>query len=253
MLNEFRADEIARAIDTGEVECAIVTFGSCESHGPHLPLGPDLFVPEEIARRVARRVGNAVVVPGLPFGTSLHYDAYPLSVTLRYETMVEVAADILDSLVRHGLDRIIILNGHDGNIPALEIAARRVKDRHRQATLVYIPSWWDITAAKMPDDMGDWSGLGHGGEGETSITMAVTPELVRPDLAVRQMPDDVIALGDFATVIWDIEELTATGATGDPTTASAEKGERMLAVVEDYLVELIGELGRLGWKYDRRR
>ncbi len=252
-LNEFTGKEMREAIERGSITCAIAVFGSCENHGDHLPLGPDLFVPTEMARRVAAKVEGVVIAPGLPFGASIHYNAYPMTINLRYETMIAVAEDVLESLVASGIDRILVLNGHDGNIPALEIAARNVKDRHRDATIVYVPSWWDITAAKIPEVLGDWSGLGHGGEGETSVTMAVHPDLVHPEDALRQMPDDVIRLGEFSTVIWDIAELTATGATGDPTEATAEKGEQMIQVVVDHLVELIESLQASEWEYDRRK
>ena len=252
-LNEFSSSELERMIGAGEIESAIAIFGSCESHGPHLPLGPDLFVPTEIARRAALRLGRTVVVPGLPFGTSLHYNRFPLSATLRFETTIAVAEDIFTSLIENVIRRIVILNGHAGNIPALEIAARKVKDRFPDATLVYLPAWWNITGARMADDFEVWNGLGHGGEGETSIMMAVRPDLVDLTRAKSQVPHDVIALSDFATVVWDIGEITATGATGDPTKASQEKGEKMLRCVEDYLVGLIEELERRGWRYDLKK
>ncbi|HOO87986.1 MAG TPA: creatininase family protein [Synergistales bacterium] len=252
-LNEFSSSELERMISAGEIDSAITIFGSCESHGPHLPLGPDLFVPTEIARRAALRLARTVVVPGVPFGTSLHYNRFPLSVTLRFETTIAVAEDIFTSLIENGIRRIVILNGHDGNIPALEIAARKVKDRFPDATLVYLPAWWNITGAKMADDFEVWNGLGHGGEGETSIMMAARPDLVDLTQAKSQVPHDVIALSDFATVIWDIAEITSTGATGDSTKATQEKGEKMLRCVTDYLVGLVEELERRGWKYDLKK
>ncbi|WP_211240349.1 creatininase family protein [Aminiphilus circumscriptus] len=194
-LNEFSAFELKNMIQDEEIDSAITVFGSCESHGWHLPLGPDLFVPTEIARQAALRLSKTVVVPGVPFGTSLHYNHYPLSVTLRFETTIALAEDIFTSLIEHGIRRIVILNGHDGNIPALEIAARKVKDRFKDAVLVFVPAWWNITGARLADMFDVWNGLGHGGEGETSITMAVRPELVDVSLAERQVPEDVMALG----------------------------------------------------------
>jgi creatinine amidohydrolase len=252
-VNEFSSSELQRMIGAGEIDSAITIFGSCESHGPHLPLGPDLFVPTEIARRAALRLPRTVVVPGVPFGTSIHYNRFPLSVTLRFETTIAVAEDIFTSLIENGILRIVILNGHDGNIPALEIAARNVKNRFKDATLVYLPAWWNITGAKMAEEFEVWSGLGHGGEGETSIMMAVRPDLVDLELAESQVPHDVITLSDFATIIWDIGEITATGATGDSTKATHEKGEKMLRCVTDYLVGLIGELEKRNWNYDLKK
>lgn len=252
-LNEFNAKELKTMISENRIDSAITVFGSCESHGWHMPLGPDLFVPTEIARRAAEKLERTVVVPGVPFGTSIHYNQYPLSITLRFETIIAVAEDIFDSLINNGINHIVILNGHDGNIPALEIAARKVKDRHKEAVIVFIPAWWEITGAKMSEDFEVWNGLGHGGEGETSITMAVMPDLVNMEDAVAQVPKDVISLSDFSTIIWDIKEITETGATGDPTKATKQKGQKMLDIVTDFVVTLIKKLESNNWNYDLRK
>lgn len=252
-LNEFTAKELNELIGENRIDSAITVFGSCESHGWHLPLGPDLFVPTEIARRAAEKLEKTIVVPGVPFGTSIHYNQYPLSITLRFETVIAIAEDVFESLINSGIKHIVILNGHDGNIPALEIAARKVKERHKEAVIVLIPAWWEITGAKMAEDFQVWNGLGHGGEGETSITMAVRPDLVNLKDAVAQIPNDVIRLCDFSTIIWDIKEITETGATGDPTKATKEKGEKMLDTVTEYVVTLIRELESSNWNYDLRK
>ena len=159
----------------------------------------------------------------------------------------------MESLINNGIKHILILNGHDGNIPALEIAARKVKDRYKEAVLVYLPAWWELTGAKMGEDFEVWNGLGHGGEGETSITMAVRPDLVDLEYAESQIPEDVIELSQFSTIIWDIKEVTSTGATGDSTKATREKGEKMLDCVTDYIVDLIRELEKKHWNYDYRK
>ncbi len=174
-------------------------------------LGPDLFVPEEIAKRVAARLDKTIVVPGVPFGTSIHYNQFPLSINLRFETTIAIAEDIFESLINNGIKHIFILNGHDGNIPALEIAARKVKDRYKDAVLVYLPAWWELTGAKMGEDFEVWNGLGHGGEGETSITMAVRPDLVDLQYAESQVPKDVIELGNLQPLL-GYKEVTSTGA-----------------------------------------
>ncbi len=140
MLNELNGREIRELLQSGKELTAIVSFGSCENHADHLPLGPDMFVPEVIACRVAQRVDNTLVLPCTPFGTSVHYNAYPLAVTLRYETNIALTEDIFTSLLHHGIRRILVINGHDGNIPAIEIAARNVKAQHPQAAIVVVPA-----------------------------------------------------------------------------------------------------------------
>src|SRR5699024_4988154 len=93
----------------------------------------------------------------------------------------------------------------------------------------------------------------HGGEGETSIMMAIRPDLVDLDEAVCQMPHDMIRLSKHSLVMFDISELTNTGAIGDPTKATVEKGEKMLEIVVDYVVELIRDLEKNDWAYDYRK
>ncbi|MGM8366573.1 creatininase family protein [Virgibacillus sp. W0181] len=252
-LNEFTGKEVKEMLENDQIDSAITIFGACESHGWHSPLGPDIFVPTEIAKRVAEKLDKTVVVPGIPYGTSIHYNHFPLTVSLRYESTIAVAEDIFTSLIHHGIKNILILNGHDGNIPALEVAARNVKEKYKDASMIYIPAWWEITGAKMKDDFEVWDGLGHGGEGETSITMAVKPDLVNLDDAICQMPDDMIKLSEHGSVIFDITEITETGAIGDPTKATREKGEKMLRIVVDYLVDLINDLESNNWKYDRKK
>lgn len=252
-LNEFTAKEIRDMLEKNQINSAITIFGACESHGWHLPLGPDIFVPTEIAKRTALKLDRTVVVPGIPFGTSIHYNQFPLTISINYNTMIAIAEDIFTSLIHHGIKNIVILNGHDGNIPSLEIAARNVKEKYKDATILYIPAWWNITGEKMKEDFEVWDGLGHGGEGETSITMAVRPDLVNLNDAVSQMPNDMIAISDHCSVIFDIAEITTTGAIGDPTKASIEKGEKMLDIVVDYLVNLIRKMEKVEWKYDYKQ
>lgn len=249
LLNEFTAREIEELLQKPEEVTAIVSFGSLESHGWHCCLGPDYFVPTEVACRAARKLDKVVAVPCLPYGASDHYNDYPLSVSLRFETVIAVAEDVLESLIAHGITHIYILNGHDGNIPAIEIAARKVKARRREAKILFLPAWWDKVGPLMGDRFEVWNGLGHGGEGETSIMMATRPELVDLQYAEPQVPDKVIAMGEKANIIWNIAEVSKTGATGDPTKASIEKGNQMMEILVDLVVGAIEQMRRSGWKY----
>lgn len=248
-LNEFTAYDLKDLLAKGDKLTAICTFGSCESHGWHCCLGPDTFVPTEVAKRVAERLDDIIVVPCVPFGVSIHYNKYPMSVTLRYETAIAIAEDIFESLILYGIKHIYILNGHDGNIPALEIAAHNVKNRHLDVKFLFLPAWWEKVGSAMGDRFEVWNGLGHGGEGETSIMMAIRPELVDITRAVSQVPETVIRINKTTGIIWDIKEVTETGATGDPTKASVEKGNQMLDILVDLVSGGIEEMNRIGWNY----
>ena len=248
-LNEFSALEVQELLKNADQVTAITCFVSCESHGWHCCLGPDYFVPTEVAKRVAEKLDNVIVVPCVPFGTSIHYNQYPMSVTLRYDTEIAIAEDIFESLINNGIKHIYILNGHDGNIPALEIAAHNVKNRHKDAKFLYLPDWWTKVGPIMGDRFEVWNGLGHGGEGETSIMMAVRPELVNLEHAKSQVPEKVIEINETTGIIWDIKEITETGATGDPTKASIEKGNQMLDILVGLVADAIEEMNKNGWTY----
>lgn len=251
MLNEFTGKEIKELLNSGHDITAIVSFGICENHADHLPLGPDYFVPEEVARRVANQLEHTIVVPCTPFGTSIHYNTFPMSISLRFETNVMLAEDIFSSLIRNGIKRIVVINGHDGNIPVIEIAARNIKEQHKEVTIIYIPAWWDMVGKKLGDQFFDScknTGLGHGGEGETSAVMAVRPDLVDLSSAVCQIPNDVF--DDYGvTYIWDISEISETGATGDPRCATLEKGNQIIDCLVDTVVNLIRKLNKSNWTY----
>ena len=152
-------------------------------------------------------------------------------------------------MINNGIKHIYILNGHDGNIPALEIAAHNVKNRHKDAKFLYLPDWWTKVGPIMGDRFEVWNGLGHGGEGETSIMMAVRPELVNLEHAKSQVPEKVIEINETTGVIWDIKEITETGATGDPTKASIEKGNQMLDILVGLVADAIEEMNKNGWTY----
>lgn len=248
-LHEFNATELKALLDDNDKVVAITTFGSCESHGWHCCLGPDHYVPTEIASRVAMRLDNVVVAPGVPYGTSIHYNTFPLSISLSYETIIAVAQDIFESLYLHGIKRIYILNGHDGNIPALEIAARKVKAKHKDIRFLYLPDWWVKVGERMDGKFDVWNGLGHGGEGETSIMMAINEDLVDLSLAQSQIPEQVNKVSKLANVIWDIEEVSNTGATGDSTVATKEKGQMMLDHLVDIVAEGIELMNANDWQY----
>ena len=248
-LNEFSSLELKRLLENSDKITAIVCFGACESHGWHCCLGPDYFVPTEVAKRVAERTEGVVVVPCVPFGASGHYNKFPMSISLKYETVIAVAEDIFESIVTNGIEHIYILNGHDGNIPALEIAAHNVKIRHPDLKLLYMPAWWEKVGSVMGDRFDVWNGLGHGGEGETSIMMAIRPDLVNMKNAVSQVPENMIRINEITDVIWDISEISKTGATGDPTKATAEKGSMMLNILVSLISDAIEDMNRRDWTY----
>ncbi|NSW77162.1 MAG: creatininase family protein [Candidatus Atribacteria bacterium] len=230
----------------GRFDKAILAVGSAENHGFHLPFGTDALVAQAIAQEVAQRVNGMLVLPPVTYGVSEHYGHFPFTLTLRPEILIEVLKDIFRSSIRQGIQRIIIVNGHDGNIAPIEIAARSVKVEYPQAFLASLDAWW-VTAGELlpPGTFEVWGGLGHAGEGETSIVLHLFPELCRMENARGVVPD----LPSELTIKWKFDELTPYGATGDPTRGTPEKGKKMFEVLVDWVVRFVQEMEKRNWRY----
>jgi creatinine amidohydrolase len=225
---------------------ALLVFGACENHGDHLPFGSDFIFPLEVAKNVAKRIDNIIVLPVVPYGVSTHHNGFKMTVTLQSDTLIRIIFDIIKSLIDNSIKHIVIINGHDGNIGPIELAARSLKDAYPEVVIACLESWWTLVGTIRHDLFDVWNGLGHGGEAETSGMLAVHPELVDMDLA----SDDVIPrIPSDIRIYWNFDELTETGITGSPRHASIYKGTELLKVVENAIVSFIQEMEQNNWKY----
>jgi creatinine amidohydrolase len=244
-LEELNEASFGRA----KIDKAILAFGSCESHGGHLPFGIDTYVSHDFAVSVAQRLERAVVVPPLWYGMSLHYRHKPMAISLSNETETRVVRDVLESLAYWGIMKAFIINGHDGNSPCIEAAARDAKLAHPQMRIGVLDAWWYTVGSLLPKSFFEvWNGLGHGGEGETSVSLAVVPKLVDMSQAKGMLP----TLDPHVKLIWNFEELTDYGASGAPEKGTAEKGEKMKKAIVDLVVEFIEKMDRQEWKIQKR-
>ena len=231
---------------TSPFDKVILPLGSCESHGSHLPFGTDALTAYLVALDIAARLPGTAVLPPVNYGVSEHYKSFPFTVTLGFETQTSVIRDILESVHREGIRKVFIMNGHDGNIAPIEIAARSAKVAHADFRIVSLDAWWMMVGDILPPGFFEvWNGLGHGGEGETSICLELFPELCDLSWAVGVVPH----LPKHLDVKWTFDELTDTGATGDPTKATAAKGKKMRQVLVDTMVKALSDLDAKGWEY----
>jgi len=235
------------AFKQGGYDKVILAVGSCENHGQHLPLGTDTLVSYKLALKVAEQVDKLLVLPPVTVGFSQHYASFPFTLSLRSETLIEVLKDILRSVVNNGISHIFIMNGHDGNIAPIEIASRAVKLEYPEARIASLDAWW-VAAGNMlpPDTFEVWDGLGHAGEGESSIALALFGELVELEYARGVVPN----LPPHVDIKWNFAELTDCGATGDPTKATAEKGRKMEEVLVQAIVKFFNDMDACNWHYN---
>jgi len=230
---------------TGEFDKAVLAVGSTEYHGQHLPYGTDTLVSEHIATEVSKQVEGMLMLPPIPYGMSAHYSEFPIAISLKTETLMHVLHEVFDSLRKHGLNRLLIVNGHDGNIPAIEAATNEYRTEHPEFKILVLSAWW-VTAGKLvPKDTFEvWNGLGHAGEGETSMMLRVDPSLVDMNRAMGVVP----VLPEHVEWKWRFNEITPYGVTGDPTKATPEKGRLMNDALVNLLVDLVEELDEKDWE-----
>lgn len=224
---------------------AVLAVGSTEYHGDHLPYGTDTLVAEHLAREASERVEGLLKLPTIPIGMSAHYSSFPIAITLSTETLMHVLKEVFESLKKHGVTRLLIINGHDGNIPAIDAATREYRTLHPEFKIAVLEAWWVAASQLVPEGTFEvWGGLGHAGEGETSMMLRVDPGLVDMDRARGVVPD----LPPHVEVKWIFDELTPYGATGDPTKATRRKGELMHDALVGLLVDFITEMDENSWE-----
>jgi creatinine amidohydrolase len=229
-------------------DTAIVPIGSCESHGDHMPFGTDGITAHMLAVRIAERLKKTFVLPPNFLGMSEHYRHKPLCITLSSDTQTRVLRDVLSSLEYWGIKKVLILNGHDGNIPSAEIAARDVKVANPEMSLAII-NWWTVLAKMLPADTFEvWAGWGHAGEIETSIGLELFPEFMNMKEARGMVPE----VDQFVTEIWTFDEITKYGASGAPQRGTKEKGELILQGFLDYMVPYMQRFEEKGLVYNSK-
>lgn len=215
-------------------DTAIIPIGACESHGDHMPFGTDGLTAHALAVKIAENCTRSFVLPPYFYGMSQHYRHQPLCISVSNDTQIRVLSDIIESLHHWGIRKILILNGHDGNIPCAEVAARNMKVRHPELSLAVF-DWWTILGKMLPPDTFDtWNGWGHAGEAESSIGLALFPQWMHMEHARGQIPTRIDA---FVKEIWNFDEITAYGATGAANRATLDKGEQIVDAVVRYMTD----------------
>ena len=182
-------------------DMVVIPVGSNEQHGPHLPLGTDIFAALETCKLLAQRT-DILVAPVVLAGVSEHHMGFPGTITLSPETLEAVIIDTASSLIRHGFKKLMILNGHGGNTPALRAAVEKI-NQTTSATAVLLDDLKLPERAAAPGTGGapaagakpaapalDW----HAGVGETSLMLYLTPSFV--DMSRAEQP--TLTLPDIA-------------------------------------------------------
>jgi len=228
-----------------EVDTVLLPVGAMEQHGPHLPLDTDAYDAEYLARRVAESCSDPkpMVLPMIPYGVSYHHDDFRGTVSIDNDTLSRLVYDIGMSVARNGFRKLVIINGHGGNSPALNHAAQKINRDARIFVCVDTGETSDVDIDRLVETPNDV----HAGEIETSTTLAVRPHLVRMDRIQREIPEFSVRYLNFSSkrgISWyaHTEKISASGIMGDPTKATAAKGERMWAIMIAHLTAFVEEI-----------
>lgn len=228
-----------------QIDIALLPVGAIEQHGPHLPLDTDAWDAERVCDDVAEGCSRPrpIVLPLIPYGVSYHHDDFAGTMSISPGTLSQMVHEIGIAAARNGVRKLLIINGHGGNAPALHFAAQMINRDTGIFTAVDTGESSDTDI----DDLTETPNDVHAGEVETSTTLALRPELVQMSLAKPMIPRFSSHYLDFTSkrgVGWyaHTKKISANGVLGDPTKASAEKGRQMWQIMIDNLVEFVEDL-----------
>ncbi len=241
-----RAEAYFQTSDT-----VILGVGSVECHGRHNPLGVDTLVPDHLIARVERKLPGVLIAPTIPYGAAESLSQFPGTIDIGPDTLYALLSRVTDSLYRHGARRFIVVNGHGGNMRAID---RVGLDLYPRGALLAELNWWTMVWDMNPA----WKG-GHGGAEETAAVMAIDESLVDKSeiggpLRLTDLSPEIRATG-FGTAEFEgvtfhlprpIPAVTDNGWIGPdhPENAASAWGEEMLAACAEHIARFVGAFGR---------
>jgi creatinine amidohydrolase len=234
--SRLKAAQIAALADRNAI--VIVPIGATEQHGPHLPVQVDARLVTELAHRAARLMSTnhpTLVTPTIPFGMSEHHMSLNGTITLDYATMAAVLGCACSSILRSGFKRIFILNGHGGNTDGITTFITEFTVKHR------IPlaggTYWNMAHGEIAAILEKQTALLHACEAETSMMLALTPELIERDELSQIRGNLVAGLSAIPGVnpgVYRWRQLSSRsliGVIGEASAANPDKGRRLLEVI----------------------
>lgn len=226
-----------------QYEVAVLPIGATEAHNRHLPEGMDWLHTTSVARQACQRAWEkcprVILLPGIPYGVDCNLMEFPLTMHVSQTTLDAMVTDIIVSLHRHGIKKVVLINGHGGNdfVPLIR------KIQSDMDSFVFLCDWWKVghdrynEIFEKPDD--------HAGEMETSVAMSLFPKLVKLENAgdgkVEPFRFEALRSG-WVRTSRDFAKINDHCAVGDPSKASPDKGKQYLELVVDRISDFLVEL-----------
>jgi creatinine amidohydrolase len=230
---------------------AVLPLAATEQHGPHLPVGTDVMIAEAYLARVRELLPETVpatFLPLQPVGISTEHVDYPGTLTLPSEVALKTWMALGESVMRAGVRKIVMVTSHGGNSAAMTLVAQELRAQH--GLLAVTTSWSRLSSPEKSFAAEEVRHGIHGGAVETSIMLARYPQSVRREAIAKFEPSSVALEQRYrwlstqrpAPFAWQAQDLNPSGAVGDATQATAEKGELLLDSGARAFCELLAEI-----------
>lgn len=243
MRNHLLADTNWKTIQSKKIDLVVLPWGATEAHNYHLPYGTDVFEAEEIAAVAAQiattKGANVMVLPAIPFGVNTGQSDIKLDINLNPTTQLAIIADVLETLNRQGIKKLLIVNSHGGN--DFKWMLRELGLKFPEMFLS-TSNWFQALNKKEFFELdGD-----HADEMETSIMLYLKPELVLPLNEAGNGEEKKLKIKEFGEG-WAWTErrwskITADTGVGNPKLATAEKGEKYFKAITEKVAKLMIEI-----------
>ena len=215
-------------------DIAVLPVGSIEQHAAHLPISTDWIEANVFGKMIAEDL-NAALLPTQPYANCLEHSGFRGSFSLRPETLMQVVRDLAEEIERQHFTILIVLNGHGGNFSLVPV----IRDWNRQdrPLKILLVNFWEYCDSKLVETKAHPRPEFHAGEWETSLMMALRPDLVRPPGAGMPVdPKDPLPLQRRDLTTFGIGHFNPEGAAGFPAQATPEKGRAIVASIKAHIL-----------------
>lgn len=232
----------------------VLPAGSTEQHGPHLPCAVDTLIAAGVVGHALARLPASVpafALAPITYGKSDEHLHFPGTVTLDGTTLLETITQVGESVYRMGFRKLLIVNGHGGQPQVMEMAARELRLRHGDYTVLPHFTW------RVPHVAGQYMSdrekrlSMHAGHAETAIVMALAPYTVHMQHAVAnyppEFPSKVLSSDGRPACAWTARDFGPSGVIGDPLPATPEQGRAILESLADSWAQGITDLHKMHW------
>lgn len=224
----YTSDDFKSNLSKAQV--VIIPIGSVEAHGHHLPLGTDVFSPRLFCELLEKKIGEEIwIAPEVPYGQSFDLSVYPGTIHVPSQVLSEYLFYVAKSMADNGIKKIIFLNGHGGNINALNLTSEKLMTLGIDVTTI---NWWLDFSKEI---LTVTEGQGHAGEDETSAILYYDEKLVQMGKAMKNTKKPIfrVYFKDRGRVLYE------NALSGDATLATKEKGEKIFKLLVDKIIDIV--------------